>query len=54
MAECPVCGSDVELPVDIIENEIMDCDTCSAELDILSVNPIKLEEAPEEQEDWGE
>tara|TARA_A100000164_G_C21944513_1_gene792811 strand:+ start:9765 stop:9941 length:177 start_codon:yes stop_codon:yes gene_type:complete len=54
MSECPVCGTKIDLPDDVEENEIIDCETCGAELEVISLNPIKFEEAPEEEEDWGE
>jgi alpha-aminoadipate carrier protein LysW len=54
MLECPVCGTHLAMPSGIVENEIIDCGICSAELEVLSLNPLSVEEAPEEQEDWGE
>ncbi|HDY76118.1 MAG TPA: lysine biosynthesis protein LysW [Candidatus Marinimicrobia bacterium] len=54
MLECPVCGTHLAMPSGVVENEIIDCGTCSAELEVLSLNPLSVEEAPEEQEDWGE
>ena len=40
-------------PYEVEENEIIDCDSCGAELEVTGLDPITLEEAPEEQEDWG-
>ena len=54
MGECPVCGSEIELEDGVRENEIIDCETCGAELEVINLNPLTFEEAPEEQEDWGE
>ena len=54
MGECPVCGSEIELEDGVRENEIIDCETCGAELEVITLNPLTFEEAPEEQEDWGE
>ena len=48
------CGTDVVLPDDVMENELIDCDSCGIELEVISLNPLKLDLAPEEQEDWGE
>jgi alpha-aminoadipate carrier protein LysW len=53
-AECPECGAEVVLYEDAEEGEIIDCDTCGAELEIVDVNPPVLERAPELEEDWGE
>ena len=52
--KCIECGTDVVLPDDVMENELIDCDSCGIELEVISLNPLKLDLAPEEQEDWGE
>ena len=53
MTECPICGcaikhSSVEL------GELLTCPDCGSDLEIVSLNPVVLNEAPEEEEDWGE
>lgn len=53
-AECPVCAADVELPADVVEAEIVQCAECEAELEVISLDPLQLDMAPEEEEDWGE
>jgi alpha-aminoadipate carrier protein LysW len=52
--ECPECGSDVNLSDGVVENEILECTTCGVELEVVSLKPLKVELAPEEEEDWGE
>ena len=51
---CPVCEADVTIPADAMENELLACPDCGTELEIISLNPLTLEEAPEVEEDWGE
>ena len=51
--KCPECDADIELN-DVIEGEIVDCPECGVELEVISTNPLTLELAPEEEEDWGE
>lgn len=53
-AECPVCGADVSLAGDTVAGELIECPDCGTELEVVSVSPFKLEEAPQEEEDWGE
>ena len=53
-AECVECGADVSLHDDIEVGEILDCDTCGAELEVVEVSPPVLARAPELEEDWGE
>lgn len=54
MPECPVCGADVQLEEDFVEGELIECPDCGSELEVTSVNPVTLSEAPQEEEDWGE
>lgn len=52
--ECVECGSGVDLPEDVVQNEIVECGACGVELEVVSVGPPEVELAPEEEEDWGE
>lgn len=54
MAECPVCGAEIELKADTILGELLECSDCGTELEVTKLNPFKVEEAPQEEEDWGE
>lgn len=51
---CPECWGEIPLPQDVMEGEIVDCPDCGVELEVVKVNPLTLELAPEEEEDWGE
>ena len=51
---CPVCAGDVNISEDTVANELIDCGECASELEVVSLDPAKLEEAPEVAEDWGE
>jgi alpha-aminoadipate carrier protein LysW len=52
--ECPVCAAEVVFPDDAVEGELISCPECGTELEITSVDPPVLAEAPQEEEDWGE
>ena len=54
MAECPVCGAAVDLADDAVVGELMECGDCGTELEVLSLDPVGLGEAPETEEDWGQ
>ena len=54
MIKCIECGTEIVLPNDVVENEILDCEACGIELEVISLDPPELALAPEEQEDWGE
>ena len=52
-AECPECFGDVSVE-EVMQSEIVQCPECGAELEVVSLEPLTLESAPEEEEDWGE
>lgn len=52
--ECPECAAAVPLPADAMANEIIACPDCGTELEILSLDPLEVDYAPEVEEDWGE
>jgi len=53
-ASCPECDADVTVPADAMQNELIVCPECGAELEIIHLTPLTLELAPETEEDWGE
>jgi len=50
---CPECEGSLTLH-DPMEGEIVPCAFCGADLEVVSLDPLRLDLAPEEQEDWGE
>jgi alpha-aminoadipate carrier protein LysW len=54
MAECPECGANINDDPSLEEGEIIDCEDCGLELEVVGVEPLELALAPEEEEDWGE
>ena len=50
---CPECEGILSLE-DPMVGEIMPCAFCGADLEVISVDPLRLELAPEVEEDWGE
>ena len=54
MSECPVCGAPVKLKEDTVMGELIVCNDCGKELEVVHVSPPRLAEAPEEEEDWGQ
>lgn len=51
---CPECGAALEIGEGTINGEIFTCGGCDLDLEVVSLEPITLELAPEEEEDWGE
>jgi len=54
MAECPECAAELILDDDVEAGEIIVCPDCGVELEVVSVDPVAVEPAPEVEEDWGE
>ena len=54
MSECPVCSAQVKLAADVVKGELLECGECGTELEVSSLEPLTLKEAPQEEEDWGE
>ena len=54
MSECPVCAVTMVLEPDTLKGELTDCLDCGTELEVTGVAPFILEEAPQEEEDWGQ
>jgi alpha-aminoadipate carrier protein LysW len=53
MAECPVCGCDIQNQ-DVELGELLTCPDCGSDLEATGVSPVVFAKAPEEEEDWGE
>jgi len=53
-SECPVCGAMVDLPEGTVIGELIECPDCGTELEVVSLDPPTVKEAPKEEEDWGE
>jgi len=51
---CPECDAGVDIAHDALENELIACPECGIELEIMNLEPLELELAPEVEEDWGE
>ncbi|MBZ0318474.1 MAG: lysine biosynthesis protein LysW [Anaerolineae bacterium] len=52
--ECLECGADVRVPGNVMQGEILKCGDCGIELEVTELNPLTIDLAPMEMEDWGE
>ncbi len=51
---CPVCDAAIQLDAGAVVAELITCKECGTELEVASLDPPSLVEAPTEEEDWGE
>ena len=54
IAECIICGAELTFTTALEEGELLECYDCGTELEVETVSPLTLIEAPAEGEDWGE
>jgi alpha-aminoadipate carrier protein LysW len=52
-AHCPECDAELALN-DVLQGEIIVCSDCGVDLEVVNLEPLTLELAPMEEEDWGE
>lgn len=53
-AACPVCDAPVSLAEGTVASELIRCRECQSELEVVTVDPPAVREAPMEEEDWGQ
>ncbi|HMS66378.1 MAG TPA: lysine biosynthesis protein LysW [Ignavibacteria bacterium] len=51
---CPECEATINLPAGTLKGELIECNECGSELEVVSLDPVTLALAPKEEEDWGE
>ena len=53
-ATCPECEGLISFERAPLAGQVSTCNDCGAELEVVGRDPIRLELAPEVEEDWGE
>ena len=51
---CPECEGEVHVDEDTDKGDLVSCPDCGLELEVVGLDPIELDIAPEEEEDWAE
>ena len=52
---CPECGEDVQVDEDTDKGDVVECEACDTQLEVVGLDPIELDVAvEEEEEDWTE
>lgn len=51
---CPECEAQLKLETGTEVGEIIVCSDCGVDLEVISLEPAKVQLAPMEEEDWGE
>ena len=53
-SECIICGTELNFNQSLDIGELLECYDCGSELEVQTVSPLVLIEAPSESEDWGQ
>ena len=51
---CPECEADLQIDEDTDKGDIIECDDCGSQLEVIGLDPLELELALEEDEEWDE
>jgi alpha-aminoadipate/glutamate carrier protein LysW len=51
---CTECDGEIKLDDHTESGEIIVCPDCGVDLEVIGLNPVVVELAPMEKEDWGE
>jgi alpha-aminoadipate carrier protein LysW len=51
---CPECEAQVQLEAGTEVGEILVCSDCGVDLEVIALEPARVQLAPREEEDWGE
>ena len=50
---CPECDADVQVDEDTDKGDVVECDDCATQLEVVGLDPIELDIAVvEEEEEW--
>ena len=52
--ECVVCGAEIVFKEAVVRGELVGCPDCGTDLEVKSIDPLEMIEAPTEEEDWGQ
>ena len=53
-ARCPTCDGVIPFGAAVVLSELLKCRDCGTELEVTSIAPPAVVEAPTEEEDWGQ
>ena len=51
LAACPECQAEIHVDEDVDKGEIIHCEECEASLEVVGLDPIELDLAPEDEDE---
>lgn len=52
--KCPDCDAEINFAGSVEKGEVITCKDCSVQLEVISLQPLKINHLPKMDEDWGE
>jgi alpha-aminoadipate/glutamate carrier protein LysW len=54
LANCPECAAELHVDEDVDKGELLHCEECDSTLEVVGLDPIELDIAAEDEEDYDE
>jgi alpha-aminoadipate carrier protein LysW len=51
LAVCPECEAEIHVDEDVDKGEIINCEECEVTLEVVGLDPIELDIAPDEEDE---
>ncbi|MBK7600782.1 MAG: lysine biosynthesis protein LysW [Acidobacteria bacterium] len=54
LAACPECSAEIHVDDDVDKGDRVACEECDASLEVVGLDPIELDLAPEDDDDYSD
>ncbi|NDD63504.1 MAG: lysine biosynthesis protein LysW [Acidobacteria bacterium] len=54
IAVCPECGAEIHVDEEADKGDVIHCEECEVTLEVVGLDPIELDLAPEDEDDYEE
>ena len=54
LVSCPECEAEIHVDEDVDKGEIIHCEECEARLEVVGLDPIELDLAVDEEDDYDD
>lgn len=54
IALCPECEAEIHVDEDVDKGDLLDCEECESRLEVVGLDPIELDLAPDEEDDYDD
>lgn len=54
LATCPECDADIHVDEDMDKGDVVHCDECEANLEVVGLDPVELDVASSDDDDYDD